>query len=232
MDADGSHRRRLTNDLALDRDPSWSPDGSEIIFFSDRAKPRYNVWSIRDDGSGLRQLTNFGPEYECQTPVWTHDGKRIIVSLEGRWPGWIEPTAEKQTEPPTPLPRIGPESQGFVYFPPWNRPLNPAEDDRWLGEDRGGGPSEIIIYTGSTGKFERTGVLGINPVWLPGQKYFIFARADKILLYDVARKSESVLLALAPSEPWTMHATRDGSRLYFSQTIKEGDVWIGRMGGK
>ena len=27
---------------------------------------------------------------------------------------------------------------GFVYFPPWNRPLNVAEDDRWIGEDRQG----------------------------------------------------------------------------------------------
>jgi len=29
-----------------------------------------------------------------------------------------------------------------------------------------------------------------------------------------------------------MHVTKDGSRIFFSQTIKEGDVWIGRMGGK
>ncbi|MFL6275469.1 MAG: TolB family protein [Blastocatellia bacterium] len=36
IDADGSNVRRLTNNLADDDGPRWSPDGCNILFDSDR----------------------------------------------------------------------------------------------------------------------------------------------------------------------------------------------------
>ena len=36
MNADGSNQTRLTDNTALDLVPSWSPDGSKIIFMSTR----------------------------------------------------------------------------------------------------------------------------------------------------------------------------------------------------
>jgi Tol biopolymer transport system component len=34
MDADGSHVVQLTDDVAFDTFPIWSPDGSSILFLS------------------------------------------------------------------------------------------------------------------------------------------------------------------------------------------------------
>ena len=55
--ADGSDIRALTEDItSKDRDPRWLPDG-RILFQSDRAAGIYEAWSIRPDGSELKQLS-------------------------------------------------------------------------------------------------------------------------------------------------------------------------------
>ena len=66
---------RLTTSPADDADPEWSPDGSSIVFSSDRAGP-HDVWTmdVRRDGArflpeqGLRQLTN--DEQPAYGPSW------------------------------------------------------------------------------------------------------------------------------------------------------------------
>ncbi|HEY4594663.1 MAG TPA: protein kinase, partial [Thermoanaerobaculia bacterium] len=52
--ADGrGGQRQLTNDPAKDRLPRWFPDGSRLVFYSDRSRGagQYGAWSIRVDGS-------------------------------------------------------------------------------------------------------------------------------------------------------------------------------------
>jgi Tol biopolymer transport system component len=61
-----------------DGDPSYSPDGSRIVFISTRASRRapfdYDVWTCKADGSELRQITfdqsidqfpRFSPDMSC-----------------------------------------------------------------------------------------------------------------------------------------------------------------------
>jgi RHS repeat-associated protein len=64
MNADGSGQTRLTNELANDESPSWSPDGSKIIFRSDRERdccdPTAQLWTMNADGSGLTNISNSG----------------------------------------------------------------------------------------------------------------------------------------------------------------------------
>ena len=60
---DGKGLRRLTHDHALDWDPTWSPDGTTLAFFSDRdAKPgpSLNIYLIGADGSNLRRAPGSG----------------------------------------------------------------------------------------------------------------------------------------------------------------------------
>jgi TolB protein len=54
--ADGSGRRKLTAEPAIDWNPAWSPDGTEIVFRSDRTGET-QLWKMKADGSGLVQLT-------------------------------------------------------------------------------------------------------------------------------------------------------------------------------
>ncbi len=80
MDADGSGVTNLTNNPAADLDPDWSPDGTQIVFASDR-DDNPHLFVMDADGSNVRQLT-FGAGFET-SPRWSPDGARIAFSGSG-----------------------------------------------------------------------------------------------------------------------------------------------------
>ena len=74
MNADGSNVQRLTDDPAYDAWPTWSPDGSQIAFMSDRSG-NPDIYVMNADGSNVRQLTDH-PANDIW-PEWSPDGTRI-----------------------------------------------------------------------------------------------------------------------------------------------------------
>jgi Tol biopolymer transport system component len=72
---------RLTTSTADDRDPTWSPDGTKILFASNRSLytrtlGHMHLWVMNADGTGLKQLTS-GNDDESQ-PAWSPDGTKIL----------------------------------------------------------------------------------------------------------------------------------------------------------
>ena len=57
MNADGSNQTKLTNNPASDYLPSWSPDGSKIVFHSDR-DGNNEIYVMNADGSNQTNITN------------------------------------------------------------------------------------------------------------------------------------------------------------------------------
>ena len=55
--ADGSGQTNLTNNVANDLSPAWSPDGSQIAFYSGR-DGNTEIYIMNADGSGQTRLTN------------------------------------------------------------------------------------------------------------------------------------------------------------------------------
>ena len=69
MNADGANPLRLTfNSWEWDKHPTWSPDGSQIIFYSNRETGRRQLWVMNADGSGQRRLLE--SPYGDWDPVW------------------------------------------------------------------------------------------------------------------------------------------------------------------
>jgi TolB protein len=76
MPVSGGRPRRLTFESNYNTDPDWSPRG-DLIAFTARIEGRFQVCTIRTDGSDFRVLTREGSN---QTPAWSPDGRMIAFS--------------------------------------------------------------------------------------------------------------------------------------------------------
>lgn len=74
---DGGEARALTSGLAWDMQPRFSPDGRTIAFTSDRGGGD-NIWTVRRDGTDLRQVTKETFRL-VNNPVWSPDGDYIAA---------------------------------------------------------------------------------------------------------------------------------------------------------
>jgi Tol biopolymer transport system component len=75
----GGEARRLTDDDTDATQPSWSPDGSRLVFQAYR-DGNYHLWTVATDGSGLRQLTD-GP-FDHREPRFSPDGSSIVFASD------------------------------------------------------------------------------------------------------------------------------------------------------
>jgi hypothetical protein len=114
FDPDGTGARRILTSLrsdcdpwcafSSDTDPSWSPDGTQIVFwhyFWFETGPMDNgIAIINADGSGFRWLVQ-GQYLSPHQPDWSPDGTRVVfVQEDGMFPGMISVVPTTSGGPP------------------------------------------------------------------------------------------------------------------------------------
>lgn len=85
--ADGTHLRQLTHNTATFlggsvsfSSPSWSPDGTELVFFR-RTDRRSDLDIVGVDGRGLRRIfAHTSPAPADASPSWSPDGRAIAFT--------------------------------------------------------------------------------------------------------------------------------------------------------
>ncbi len=78
--ADGTNEKRLTYNDVYDGFPSWSPDGSKILFQSNRVgEDDFFIYVMNSDGSNVQKIPNTeGGNYA----KWSRDGSKIAFFAE------------------------------------------------------------------------------------------------------------------------------------------------------
>jgi len=71
VDAQGNNFQRLTNQVGAEHDPTWSPDSSQIAYFSESG-----LYVMKADGSDPKQLTPL----EGEDLSWSPDGTKLLFA--------------------------------------------------------------------------------------------------------------------------------------------------------
>jgi len=94
MDRFGNTMNQVTNNGYLNNEPSISPDGKTVVFYSTRPMDvgrSTNIYRVDVDGTNERQLTFGGVGQSSSSPSFTPDGKKIIYesSISGTKDIWV-----------------------------------------------------------------------------------------------------------------------------------------------
>ncbi len=215
----GGQATRITEGQAYDMQPRFSPDGSRIVFVSDRDGSE-NIWIAEADGSEPEQLTDSERE-SYMSPEWTPDGDYVVANkgtqlwLFHRGGGsGMQITGQREEGGPTP-----PGHQGAAFGP----------DDRyiWLnvrGNLGGGFPVEV----------EEPGMAGVDPADRSSARLvgsFQIGMLDRETGRVLVRTHElegAFRPVPSPDGRWVVYATRydDQSVLKLFDTETGGDQWL------
>ncbi len=218
---DGKGFRKLTNDRAKDRGPSWSPDGKHIAFYSERSG-NYQIWTVRADGSGFTQVTSETNTGILAWPIWLRGGTAIYYQQDasGSIIDNIKPgggSATKQTR----LPEYPGGGQfGGVSVSPDGKTLagSPVMPD---GISRG-----IVLYSLSDSTFTEIYDRGERPFWLRDGKTIFFLDEGTIRLLDVGTKKVTPLDGFPPFRAEGLCViSPDNRTIYFVKAESESDIW-------
>jgi TolB protein len=226
MRLDGSEVRQLTNDLAKDRCPSWSPDSDRIAFYSNRSG-RTEVWTVQLDGRGLAQLTRtdewVGSEGVFVYPLWSPDGARMSVYGVGCASAILELDDNEQAIEHRPLPRLPKTNDSF-------QPTSWASSgEKLAGHARlsSGAAMGVWIYSIREKSYMNLTDGGEFPRWLADDRRLIYRHDDRLLLVDSTTGAQRELLSFSSGSIGSrFQVSADNRWIYFTRSESESNIWL------
>lgn len=237
MDADGSHRRRLTSVAsqgAWAAHPAWSPDGSQIAFnmIWPAGNHRSEVYLMDAAGGKLRPLTTTPGSKSSWNATWSPDGRNLAFASDrqGNHDIYIVDHAGGGLRQLTHTTGVG----RYSWNPAW------SPDGRQIAFDSNReGQQDIYVADAATSRIRRltttpAGRESWTPAWSPDGRRIAVASnrdgGDEIYLMDSDGSKVTRVRVGAVGRPrWSP----DGSKVIVQRVAEEGReaVWIFNMDG-
>jgi eukaryotic-like serine/threonine-protein kinase len=220
-DLENGSAKRLTFDPAIDSTPLWSPDGTRLVFTSDREQ-KFNLYVKNADGSQEEKLIpQDGPDRFPED--WSRDGKYVLYQRgTDLWcvtfPELTVSVFLKAASAPS-VTRFSPDGKWVAY----------ASNES--------GREEIYVtsFPGAHGKWQVSNAGGEQPKWRSdGKELFYLAPDGKMMAVPVtvgANFDAGTPVALFQANPREMIATserfdydvsKDGQRFLINTELKSG----------
>ncbi len=164
--AQGLATTRLTFDPSFDGDPIWSPDGKQILFFSDR-RGAFRLYLKNADGSGSEEeVADLGTVGQGNAWDWSRNGKYVLVRKANEL--WYLSWPERVVKPLL-------QAKCTVL----NAQFSP--DGRWMAfASNETGSMEIYVspFPSINGKWQVSSGGGQEPRWRQDGKELFYLSAD------------------------------------------------------
>ena len=223
---DGSAERKVTDNMAKEWAPRWSPDGSQIAFYSNLSG-EYEVWTVSADGTRPTRLTELGDLTPLE-PTWSSDGNQIIYYITDIGGFLIDPNVSFADQDPIQLPPVPLSSgaSGAFRGRDWS-----GDDTKIVGVvDTEPGPDQslnIVIYDVQAEEYELV-TEGSLPFWMADQRRIIF-RASAAAGFFVVDSVTKDIWSLDVAAVENVVLSPDNLQIYINRQETESDIWMIEM---
>ncbi len=172
MDVDGTHQQQLTTSDSNDYSASWSPDGTKIVFVSERDGSA-QLYVMDSSGENQTRITH--DIYDDLSPAWSPDGKKIL--FHSRRNGNIDIYTLNASCIPNPATcdnaqiRLTTDSS-----PDYNAVWSPDGSRILFVSERDGNPDIYVMNANGQGQTRLTDnpFADFSPAWSPDAKFVLF----------------------------------------------------------